>query len=298
MQVRLPAKPGGTVRCWRRFRSPLDGDHRNGAGGWGVVGSRAGAGRLQRGDKCISGSSQQGTGTPLPAATSLRGDLNASEKPWPSWHGKRRLPAGMAKPQRSLAWERWGGSCRGAGRAICYPSAEGGTRNPGLRLQRETFRGVFPAARLALLPAEEPCDEAGWGCRAGSSLQPRSCSPQQLQASVPNSTDFLPTSTSWPVCATTLVERRSERGQGRGVEFGQQNGFAGLNSFWSLKAFLACCGQALSTHHHSASAKGHVARLGERGWGTKKSFLAEKRLFITTEKEGASWAENTGRAVP
>lgn len=82
------------------------------------------------------------------------------------------------------------------------------------------------------------------------------------------------------------------------VEFGQQNGFAGLNPFWSLKAFLACCGQALSTHHHSASAKGRVARLGEWGWGTKKSFLAEKHLFITTEEEGASWAENTGRAVP
>lgn len=56
-------------------------------------------------------------------------------------------------------------------------------------------------------------------------------------------------------------------------------------------------GKQLSTDHHFASAKGSVTRLAERGWGTK-SFLAEKHLFITTGEEGASWAENTGRAVP
>lgn len=82
-------------------------------------------------------------------------------------------------------------------------------------------------------------------------------------------------------------DSRSETLRAR-VEFRQQNGFAGLNPFWSQKVFLASlqqcpayCGKALSTDHHFASAKGSVTRFAERGWGTK-SFLAEKHLFITT----------------
>lgn len=131
-----------------------------------------------------------------------------------------------------------------------------------------------------MLPAGEPQEEAGWGCGAGS------ISNQWL----PNSTDLLPTSTSRPGCATGLVEERREAGTarrrpGRGVEFRKQNGFAGLNPFWSRKVFLAplqrCpgyCGKALSADHRFASAEGSVTRLAERGWGTK-SFLAEKTSF-------------------
>lgn len=92
--------------------------------------------------------------------------------------------------------------------------------------------------------------------------------------------------------------RREVTRPARGVELRQQNGFAGLNPSWSRKAFLASlqrcpsyCGKVLST------ATGGVTRLTERGWGTE-SLWAEKQLFVATGEEGASWAENAGRAVP